>query len=90
MDIITDVNGQGKYLYVVVELENDENNGTDIQLWQANDDEHLKEQVFYEYGGWENDNIDPSEDPMFDVIKAEFDQEWELNIVHKQIGIGEL
>mgnify|MGYP001298306480 CR=1 FL=1 len=75
------INGEGNRLFVVVRVDQSDCEDTITELWLANDEEHLKEQVMIEYLGVET--VEEAED---DIAKFGFDEDWGFSILPTEIG----
>jgi hypothetical protein len=71
-----EINGEGNLLYTVIFIDEDDHEDTNIELWKANDEDHLYEQVKEEV-------VQSSEERMENTI---FDDSWGYTILHKFIG----
>ena len=79
------INGEGTRLWGVIRVDKDRSSDTSLQMWLANDDEHLKEQIL---GEWLQDYNDG--DWMRKEIERDFENDWECSIIPYEIDMSGL
>ena len=78
MNITEIVSGKGNKLYVVTFIDTEDVEFSVVELWKANDDDHLYDQILEEMV---EDNILEEE-----MIKDDLDSKWGYSILIKEIG----
>lgn len=73
----------GKKLFVVTVIDEDDAEDTTSAMWLANDEDHLYDLVKEEYVGEPDEDGEYDED---DPIAASFDDDWGLTILYKEVG----
>lgn len=79
------INGEGTRLWVLVRVDRDHYSDTSLQMWLANDEEHIKEQLLEEYlqdydeGDW-----------MRREVEKDFDNDWKYSILPFEIDLSGL
>lgn len=81
LDETIKVNGEGNTLFAVVTVDREDCEDTTTELWLANDEYHLEEQVMLEFLGV--DTIEEAEDHE---MKFQFDEDWGFSIIPTKIG----
>ena len=79
------INGEGTRLWGVIRVDKDRSSDTSLQMWLANDDEHLKEQILEE---WLQDYN--AGDWMRKEIERDFENDWECSIIPYEIDMSGL
>ena len=72
-----DILGEGKLLYGVITVDQDDTEDSNVALWRANDEDHLYEQVKRDFCGDDEDGF---------LSKESFDEAWGYWILPKEIG----
>ncbi len=79
------INGEGAKLWGLVKVDRDRSRDTSLEMWLANDEEHLKEQILDEWlehteeGDW-----------MREEITRDFENDWECSILPYEIDMNGL
>jgi hypothetical protein len=87
MNITADVNGEGKKLYTVILIDTDDHEDSSIQMWKANDEDDLYNQILEDYLGYSLDNAEEVENNMMHYqVVSNFEEDWGFEILFKEIG----
>ena len=77
------VRGEGKKIYIVVTVDQEDPEDTSTEIWRANDEDHLYEQVKEDFIG-HNENIEPGS--LSERISDDFEADWCYSILYTEIG----
>jgi hypothetical protein len=77
------INGEGTRLWGVIRVDKDRSSDTSLQMWLANDEEHLKEQILEE---WLQDYNDEG-DSFRKQVEKDFETDWEYRIISYEIDM---
>jgi hypothetical protein len=85
IDLIVDTYGDpnGKELYIVTTIDEDDSEDTDADLWKANDELHLYILVKETYLGEEPDDPEDFSDAE---LALKFERDWGMTILYKKIA----
>jgi len=72
--------GKGKKIYVVVDVDQADPEDTSTEIWLADSEEHLYEQVKSEFVG------DEPSDMENEALSRLFELEWGQSVLYKEIG----
>ena len=75
------INGEGNILFTVVTVDREDCEDTTTELWLANDEDHLADQVMMEFLG-----VETIEDAEDHEMKFQFDEDWGFSIIPTEIG----
>jgi hypothetical protein len=79
------INGEGTKLWGLVRADSDRSRDTSLEMWLANDEEHLKEQILEEWlestceGDW-----------LRKEIEKDFENDWDCSILPFEIDLSGL
>jgi hypothetical protein len=77
------INGEGSKLWGVINVDTDRSYHSELEMWLANDSEHLKEQIMEELlQDYEE------EDWMWEKTRNNFEDSWENNILPNEIDVS--
>ena len=79
------INGEGTRLWGLVKVDSDRSSDTSLEMWLANDEEHLKEQLLEEYLQDYDDG-----DWLRKEVEKDFENDWECSILPFEIDISGL
>ena len=70
----------GKKLFIVTFVDEDDSEDTSSSMWLANDEDHLFDLVKEEYVG------ETDEDDEDDPVAEAFENDWGFTILYKEVG----
>jgi len=79
------INGEGEKLWGLVRVDRDRSSDTSLEMWLANDEEHLKEQLLEEYLQDYDDG-----DWFRKEVEKDFENDWEDSILPFEIDMAGL
>ena len=79
------INGEGAKLWGVITVDTDRYADSTLQMWLANDEDHLREQILEE---WLQDYEE--DDWMKGEVEKQFEREWDVVILPKEIDMAGL
>ena len=79
------INGEGAKLWGLVRVDRERSRDTSLEMWLANDEEHLKEQLLEEYLQDYDDG-----DWMRGEVEKDFENDWECSILPFEIDMSGL
>lgn len=68
--------GEGKILWAVISVDEDDSEDSNVSLWRADSEEHLYDQIKADWVG-DDDEYDIAED---------FEESWNYKIIPKRLG----
>jgi len=79
------IEGEGNKLFSVVIVDKEDEEDTSVLFFRANDEDHLFDEVKLYFIGY--DSIEEAEDdPMWEAISNDFENEWGISILFKELG----
>ena len=77
------INGEGTRLWGVVKVDRDRSSDTSLEMWLADDEEHLKKKLLEEYLQDYDDG-----DWFRNEIEKDFENDWECTIIPNEIDVS--
>lgn len=84
------IHGEGGQLWGIIIIDEDDSEDSTLELWRANDEDHLYEQFKVSRMGYQEDDEDDDDDDEEMTLEYRLDQDWGFTLLPQFIGNIEL